>query len=169
MKMRTSRALLSWVPALIGMGILFYTSSLPGDRVHLPPFPYSDKAVHFSAYAILGALISLRKPLRRRLEKAGNPAEGDLDPHRGGPVERNPGPDPRSLAAGMLYGVADEIHQLFVPLRSYDYTDMAADALGVTVGCWLFGLVSRRFLKQADGPAGTGMAGTRLPHGRRYP
>jgi VanZ family protein len=109
------------------MGLLFYTSSLPGDRIHLPPFPYSDKAVHACAYAILGLLISVRRPLRARWERtriaSGNALAGF---------------DLRGLAVGMAYGLGDEIHQLFVPMRSYDYGDMAADALGVVIGICLF-------------------------------
>ncbi|MDB5106715.1 MAG: VanZ family protein [Fibrobacteres bacterium] len=112
--------LISWLPALACMAALFYASSLPGDRIHLPPFPYSDKAVHFAAYAALGALIGLRKMLR-------------------GPRIGAVGWDFPGLAVGMLYGVSDEIHQLFVPMRMYDYGDMAADSLGVAAGLRLFG------------------------------
>src|SRR6187549_2272272 len=109
---------LSWLPALIGMGILFYTSSLPGDEIHLPPFPYSDKAVHFAAYGVLGILIAMRKGLR------GGPREGR--------------PDRFGIFVGMVYAVGDEIHQLFVPLRMFDLSDMAADFLGVALGVWIY-------------------------------
>jgi hypothetical protein len=96
---------LSWLPALIGMGVLFYTSSLPGDRIHLPPFSYSDKAVHLTAYAVLGVLISLRKTLGRRLSGSGN-------------------------AAG--------------PAQGLDLTGLAADSLGVILGCWIYRWVLER-------------------------
>ena len=33
-----------------------------------------------------------------------------------------------------LYGVSDECHQLFVPGRSFDYLDIAADAVGSVMG-----------------------------------
>ncbi|MDB5049554.1 MAG: hypothetical protein JWO30_2625 [Fibrobacteres bacterium] len=123
----------------MGMGVLFYTSSLPGDRIHLPPFPYSDKAVHFAAYAALGFLISLRKPLRRRLIAKGIPLTG----RSGSGDAPGGGLDFAGLATGMLYGVSDEIHQIFVPMRMYDYGDMAADALGVVLGCWIFARIFR--------------------------
>lgn len=109
---------LSWLPALIGMGILFYTSSLPGHEIHLPPFLYSDKAVHFAAYGVLGILIALRKGLL------------------GGPPERQP--DLFGIVVGMAYAVGDEIHQLFVPLRMFAFSDMAADFLGVAFGVWIY-------------------------------
>ena len=120
---------LSWLPALIGMGILFYTSSLPGDEIHLPPFPYSDKAVHFAAYAVLGILIAWRKGLQ------GSPADGR--------------PDWIGIIVGMLYAAGDEIHQLFVPLRMFDFSDMAADFLGVAAGVWAYRKLSGR--RQARG------------------
>lgn len=118
------RRLLSWLPALIGMGILFYTSSLPGDEIHLPPFSFSDKAVHFAAYGVLGILIAWRKGLR------GDPAEGRID--RSG------------IVAGMLFAASDEIHQIFVPLRMFDISDMAADFLGVAFGVWIYRKVTGR-------------------------
>jgi hypothetical protein len=112
------------------MAVLFYTSSLPGNRIHLPPFPYSDKAVHFAAYAALGVLIALRKRIR------GNAAGENRSPDAAD--GRRDFRDLRGMAAGMLYGVSDEIHQIFVPDRMFDYSDMAADFLGVAAGVWVF-------------------------------
>jgi hypothetical protein len=133
------------------MGLLFYTSSLPGDRVHLPDFYASDKVVHASAYCALGLLISLRKNLRRKFApdlEAPNPPMAPL------PAMAPAGMDIRGMAAGMLYGVGDEIHQIFVPLRSFDYADMAADALGIAIGCWLYSRWSRRSAPLTSGKAG---------------
>ncbi|MDQ3001264.1 MAG: VanZ family protein [Fibrobacterota bacterium] len=117
--------LLSWVPALAAMGAIFYASSLPGKELNLPSFAYSDKVFHFLAYMLLGWLITLRFDLRRRLDSiqgattlAGAARALDI----------------KGLATGMLFGVSDEIHQLFVPLRTFELGDMAADFLGVTAG-----------------------------------
>ena len=41
---------------------------------------------------------------------------------------RAPG-SPRSRIS-TIYGVTDEVHQMFVPLRTADLADLAADALG---------------------------------------
>jgi VanZ family protein len=133
-----SPVLLSWAPALTIMGALFYASSLPGDRIHLPLFPFSDKLVHFLVYAVLGAAIALRFDLRRRL--TGLPA--DL---------RESAVDLKGLAAGMIYGISDEIHQLFVPMRLFGAGDLAADFLGVAAGY----LAYRKLLRSAV-PAGAG-------------
>lgn len=141
MKTRENNArALSWLPALIGMAALYYTSSLPGGEIQLPPFPYSDKAVHFAAYAVLGALIACRKGLRARF--AGMPAalpisdkgRTELDSPRNQGGSR----DLVGIAVGMAYGVGDEIHQIFVPLRMFAFSDMAADCLGVAVGVWAY-------------------------------
>jgi hypothetical protein len=118
------------------MSVLFYTSSLPGNEIHLPPFRFSDKVVHFCAYAMLGALIAWRKRIRLRL---GLGLEEDSRPTTSGGSR-----DFKGLAVGMLYGVSDEIHQRFVPMRMYDYGDMTADALGAAFGIWLFGKLAGR-------------------------
>ncbi len=38
-----------------------------------------------------------------------------------------------AVLASMLYGVTDELHQLFVPLREPDPWDVAADTVGAAV------------------------------------
>lgn len=121
---------LSWLPAAAFMGVIFWLSSLPGDRIPLPDFRFGDKLVHFLAYSALGILIGARKPLRARLETGirAAPALAAFDF--------------RGAAAGIAYGLSDEIHQLFVPLRLFSWADFAADALGVAAGLsglWLWG------------------------------
>ncbi|HEX7087440.1 MAG TPA: VanZ family protein [Vicinamibacterales bacterium] len=44
-----------------------------------------------------------------------------------------------SLVVAVLYGVTDELHQLFVPGRHADVMDLAADALGATAAAVLAG------------------------------
>ena len=39
-----------------------------------------------------------------------------------------------AVAVGVIYGVSDEIHQLFVDGRTFQMNDILFDALGVTVG-----------------------------------
>jgi VanZ family protein len=115
--------LVSWIPALLCMGALFYASSLPGDEIHLPEFRFNDKVFHALAYSGFGLAISIRFFLRRRL----------------GGAEAIPGGiDWAGMAVGMLWGVSDEIHQLFVPLREFAFSDMAADFTGIALACWLF-------------------------------
>ena len=42
---------------------------------------------------------------------------------------------PITLLFGLLYAVSDEIHQLFVPGRSFQLFDIFMDTCGVTLGC----------------------------------
>ena len=128
--MPKKRIILSWLPALVFMGVLFYCSSIPGDKIHLPDFRFSDKVAHFFAYSCLGWLLTLRKVLRGSL---GSKLES------GKPIvaEQRRSKDMLGQVVGILYGVSDEFHQIFVPLRDASVFDWSADALGVCAGSWL--------------------------------
>jgi VanZ family protein len=96
-------------------GLLFYLSHKPS--VPHPPvaFPSRDKALHLVAYLVWGGLFAsaLWKswPGLGRLPLCGI-----------------------TLLAGTLYGISDELHQSFIPERSADVWDLAADALGALLG-----------------------------------
>jgi VanZ family protein len=46
-----------------------------------------------------------------------------------------------AVAYSILYGATDEIHQLFVPNRTADVKDLAADAVGAAVAVVLLYIV----------------------------
>ena len=46
-----------WFPLIIYCMLIFIQSSYPSPR-QLPAFPYSDKLMHFGAYAVMGGLCS---------------------------------------------------------------------------------------------------------------
>jgi VanZ family protein len=51
-----------------------------------------------------------------------------------------------AAAITIVYGVTDEFHQSFVPGRSADAYDLAADAAGALAGtgaCWAWGIIRR--------------------------
>ena len=87
-----------------------------------------DKVVHFCVYLPLGAL------LFRAFRFGTNP----------GSRWRTAG---RALVAavvvGLLYGISDELHQLFTPGRQADPFDVVADLLGASTGAALGYLVYR--------------------------
>lgn len=118
-------AVLYWLPPVLYAGILYYLSSRPIPG-WVPQFTASDKLVHFSAYFILGALFARAFLASRVLT-----APGERRWTRGG-------------AAGLLYGVADEIHQSFVPGRTFSLWDMAADGLGAFAGAYVVWVLARR-------------------------
>ena len=50
-----------------------------------------------------------------------------------------------ALLFGMLYGASDEVHQLFVPLRSFSAADWLADICGVCLGIFTHWFYMIRF------------------------
>jgi VanZ family protein len=43
-----------------------------------------------------------------------------------------------SIGSATLYGISDEIHQIFVPFRQADILDAVADAIGSICGVTIF-------------------------------
>jgi VanZ family protein len=101
------------------MGVIFYLSHQPTLPIPLR-FPYQDKVMHFGAYFILASLLA---------------------------HAIYPGSHKRRFALALLiaslYGVSDEIHQIFVPGRDASIFDWLADSIGAWVGAFLY-LKSRR-------------------------
>lgn len=121
---RLARALSLWLPAVAWAALIFALSA----RSSVPDLPphVTDKMVHAAAYAVLGGAII------RAL--AGGRWQGVT----------------RSVVAAailctVLYGASDEFHQWFVPGRSVDAADLAADAAGGTAAA-LAALGARRLL-----------------------
>jgi VanZ family protein len=102
-----------WGPVVLHMAFIFAASS----TADLDPLPgrFVDKLAHMAVYALLGALIA------RAL--AG-----------GRPSATTPWHVALAVVASTLYGVSDEWHQSFVPGRTPDVLDIAADAVGAFGG-----------------------------------
>jgi VanZ family protein len=120
-KPRIPQLLSAWLPPGVHCLLIFIASSrssLPG----MNGFAHQDKLFHGLAYALMGALFyrALKITLPARFS--------------GMAV---------ALSIGMatLYGLSDELHQLFVPGRTADAGDLAADFLGSLVGV----LLTRRY------------------------
>ena len=126
------------------MGFLFFESSLPGDvssrqsgffsELLLRFFHWENagfwirKAAHFTEFALLGALFALwfeRLAINRIESRTLRLLIRRL----------------LAFAAGALYGVSDEIHQIFVSGRSCEARDMAIDAAGVLAGVLTVSLI----------------------------
>jgi len=108
-----------WGPVVLQMGLIFAASSVP--NLQALPGGMPDWFGHGVGYALLGALA--------------------LRAFAGG---RRAGVTARALVAAALfataYGITDELHQTWVPGRSADVRDVAADAAGaglaVAAGWW---------------------------------
>jgi VanZ family protein len=104
------------LPIAVLLGILMATS-FPAP----PPMPHnSDKVVHFTAYALLGASVAWAARLRtwRRTLVW--------------------------MVAVSVIGAADEWHQKFIPNRAMDSRDWFADTAGAVFGISLVTALTRR-------------------------
>src|SRR5215471_2183038 len=114
---RTARAWRAWWPALLWAALIFVLSSIPGTRFPTVDAPHADKVVHVALYLVLGVLC-----LRGVRARAGMTGA-------------------RAVAAAALiatlYGISDELHQIFTPNQSADWHDAAADAAGGLMGAFV--------------------------------
>lgn len=91
------------------MGFLYYLSSIPGDAMSVP-IGLPDYVLHAGGYAVLCTLVYVT--LRRGW---GMPLKISMI---------------LSWMISVSYGVLDEYHQSFVPLRTPDFRDVLADGVG---------------------------------------
>ena len=107
-----------------------YEEMAPEEQIQMQQkisFPVR-KCAHLSEYAVLGALMTLTAA-SWRWEDEETMRTGETP---GGTVRILP-----VLAAGFLYAVSDEIHQIFVPGRSGEPRDVLIDTSGVLIGICL--------------------------------
>ena len=109
--------------------LIFFLSSQSIFPINPPRIPYLDKMCHMTEFAILGFL------LIRALMHEQSPW-----------VKKNA--LPLAIVITLLFGLSDEFHQLFVPLRRADGLDLLADGLGALIGSWgalwMYWLMDRR-------------------------
>ena len=121
----TRRALWLWAPVVLLLAGIFFLSSLPD--IPAPPGGMSDKGAHLLAYSVLGLFVA-------RALMGGRPW------HLALPTATI------AVALTVAYGLSDELHQRFVPGRSPEWLDVAADAVGAVVGVglvWAWSIVFR--------------------------
>lgn len=128
--------MLRWTIVVVYAGIIFYVSSLsqPLAQVGLPfslP-PGMDKLIHLGQYAVLCFLLCRA-----------------VDASMGGTQTPLSAAGYNALVicflCTTLYALSDEIHQLFVPPRSCDGFDLAADAAGAAAIAMLWPIATARF------------------------
>jgi VanZ family protein len=115
------RSLLWLLPAIAYAALIFYLSSLP-HPLPLLTRRLSDKLLHVIEYAAFAVVASWGLSHLMAVPRAARWA----------------------ALIGSLYGVTDELHQRFVPHRSADVADWAADTIGAVLGALLAWLVLRR-------------------------
>jgi len=103
------RTFIRWAPVVLWAAAILAVSSIPGRHLHIPDG--TDKIGHVGEYLVLGALLARSLGARAALRLL--------------------------LAAwiGMaVFGALDELHQYFIPGRTPDVMDWAADAAGAVAG-----------------------------------
>lgn len=107
------------LPALLTAAVIFYVSSLEKIELPLEFISFNDLLFHASAYFLFGLTLML----------AAYPWNASLD-------------YPLSVyiilgLIGVLYGLSDEIHQSFVPNRTFAISDLLADSFGVIIALFV--------------------------------
>jgi VanZ family protein len=118
MPTKLKRFTITWLP-LVAYCLLIYIQSSHPSPESLPSFEFSDKLLHFAAYAVMGVLfyrayqtLSFKKNIQLLVLL--------------------------SVISASLYGISDEIHQSFVPYRDGSILDVIADVLGALCGVCVY-------------------------------
>lgn len=119
-----------WLPFYLYAVLIFFLSSISTPPSY-PPFLFGDKLLHLVEYAVFGYLAA------RAFKNSKNFVFKEKF---------------RLLAflCGVIYGLSDEFHQLFVPNRQADIGDVGIDALGTLLGVALMNKVNNIFIKKRD-------------------
>jgi len=107
-----------WLPLIAYCVFIYIQSEYPSPK-SLPTFEFSDKMLHFAAYAVMGVLFYRAYhtlPFKNNIQWVVL----------------------LSMISASLYGVSDEIHQSFVSYRDGSFTDVIADVLGAVCGVYLY-------------------------------
>lgn len=126
-----------WLPVILWACLMLIITSVPAPV--LPPAgPIGiDKLIHCAEYMVFSILM-----IRASNLGGGKPGKRKI------------------LAAGLVFALLDELHQLLIPGRFFDLFDLAADSTGILLGqlfhywlkahyrgsrAWLLGLSGRSF------------------------
>ena len=107
-----------WLPLFVYAGFIFFLSSLP-IRADLD-VPDLDKVMHLGEYLVFGVLLS------RAIEKSF-------------PQDTLAKYYLWIILLSFLYGISDEVHQLFVKSREFSFWDAFADTIGAAIGAKIYG------------------------------
>lgn len=97
---------------------LFWLSSMPQPPEPDITIPGKDKIAHIVLYGILTTIVSI-----------------------GMHLNKTPHPSRRHfwlpILFASLYGLTDELHQAYIPMRNFDPLDLVADTFGAFVAQWV--------------------------------
>ncbi|HPT07681.1 MAG TPA: VanZ family protein [Candidatus Omnitrophota bacterium] len=113
-----ARAFLLWLPVVGWMGYIFYCSTISGADIP-SLFPYEDVVFHLVVYLILAFLFS------RALKQSFGAVS----------LKRI---FLWSVVFAIIYGISDEIHQIYAVGRTPDIGDVMTDGVGACIGSLLY-------------------------------
>lgn len=114
-----------WLPVFAHMALIYYLSSRSSFPVEVPPWAfYADKVVHAVIFGMLG-LLFVRAWLQGNWQNINLSASCI------------------TVAFVLLYGISDEVHQMFVPNRQPSIGDIVADVLGGIVVVIIIGYFAK--------------------------
>jgi len=122
----TVQMLWYWMPVALYAGAIFFLSSQSHPEEQLPSFlleGVSDKVLHAVEYGILSLLCY----------RAFSWAAGSAVARQAVVL---------AIITASVFGLTDEVHQLFVPFRESSWQDWLADTIGAVIGA-----MSWRFLR----------------------
>jgi VanZ family protein len=117
------KKILLFLPAILYYALIFLLSSMSFILEGQISIPFLDKGIHLVEFGLLGFFLSLGYFLSL---KSSLRIKSSL-----------------TLASGIMLGCLDEIHQYFVPNRSFEVMDMVADSIGILIGLVAFYYFSR--------------------------
>ena len=112
------RSLVYWWPVVGCAGVIFFLSAQSHPEDQLPLFLFkevSDKVLHAVEYGIF-ALLCYR---------AFRWGAGPVVARQAAVL---------AIVTASVYGITDEMHQLFVPFRESSWQDWLADTIGAVIG-----------------------------------
>jgi len=119
-----NKKLLVYTPLVVYWIILFGATTLPAAS--MPSFGVVDKVNHLSAYFILAILLFLTLLFQQKIPLAKNRVAA------------------YAFIICSLYGMLDEVHQIFIPGRSAEFLDFLADACGALLGVLLMNYLVKK-------------------------
>lgn len=119
MRISESKGVRNWFAVLLLCALIFLPSLV---HLPMPRGPFNDKVAHLLVYTAAGYLV-LRGVRCLPMAKSRVAAVCF------------------AFLVAVLIGMADEVHQLFVPRRSMDRVDFLCDIVGVVLGIALYLIV----------------------------
>jgi len=118
------KVVLVFLPLIIYWPALFIGTSIPVQSIP-SIFEFGDKLEHIAAYGGLSILLNLAIIFQDRY--------GNIK------IKHNL----FAFIAAACYGILDEIHQIFIPGRSCELLDFAADLIGIIIGLIFINLIMK--------------------------